>query len=155
MKRKRIPKPIRTDTMTVAAMGASTLAPEHQKNIAAMIDRSWQAIQNGERTSVAMSDLCYASNLANELAHMGICSDAESRRKIDASQAILEAIARGEPLSERDESAMEEAIFIYRLQLRFCSLAEFERARLNINRAMDDARRGVLAKSTRVIRMEN
>jgi len=153
MKRKRIPKPIHTNPMAIAMQGSATLAPEHQKNIGEMIDRSWDAIRSGQCTSAAMSDICYASNLANELAHIGICSDEDSQRKIDESQAILEKIASGEPLSASDDCIMEDAIFLYKVQLRFCSMSEFERARGNVNVAMDDAKRGVLAKGTRVIRM--
>lgn len=139
--------------------GARKLDPIHRENIRKMIDDAWAGLLAQENCTFFWRELAYASNMAEQLSNIGICSDDESKNKTWVAQSILARLAEhsddwmGMVIDDQSQSEMEEAIFIWRIQLDFCSVAEFEKARKAVIRRTEQARSGNVAGSTRVVQI--
>ena len=160
-RKKYRPKPVTLNALQRAIEGASTLPKHHQEHIVMMLRRAWDEILAGRISGQALCDLAYGGNMAGEFSGLGICSDADSVRKTETAQSIIERIARAQAaklpieIAADDDAAMDEALFLWQVQLQFVSHSEFERARAAVNRALADAKRGILGKKTTLVKFDN
>ena len=158
-KKPRKPKPILRNPFERAIDGARKISPMHRENIFGIIDKAWKMMLAGESRKLAWCDLVFASNMASELSDLGICSDDASVKKIGDAQDVLIRFAGYAndwsklTLTDEDCAIMEEAIFLYGVQLDFVCVSEFETARRRVNVATDQARRGNVSKTTTVINL--
>lgn len=159
-KKPRKPRQVLTNNLARAIEGASKLEPVHRETISAMLDRAWTSLQAGENYAQTLADLSYASNVAGELCDLGICSDEASIAKVESSQDVLIDFASHHAdwsslaITDEQVEAMDEFLFIAKVQLGFVSVREFETARHRVNVAMESARRGVRAKNVTVIKLK-
>ncbi len=89
-----------------------------------------------------------ALNVAEALADEGIASDADSRGRIHDAQEVLSQVwmrhaAGGSwTMRGREIAALDDGLFIHRVQLDHCSMREYERAIESVRRKTQQALAG-------------
>lgn len=98
-----------------------------------------------------------ALNVAEQLSAMGICSDQASRDRIEAGHEALASLhARHRErstwtLTAGELRAMDEGLWLHRVQLEHCSLSEYERAVTRVRRRTSQALAGNAAPGVQVL----
>jgi len=137
--------------------GARKLDQIHRDKIRKIIENAWAGLLNRENCGPSWADLAHASNMGEQLSNLGICSDADSKNKTWQAQSILAMLAeyasdwQSMVIEDQSQKEMEDAIFIWRIQLDFCSVSEFEKARKAVIQKTEQARKGNFAGSTKIV----
>lgn len=144
----RRPGRVILNPVQVAMANAALLVPADRTNLAAIFTGAFDGFRRGERCPDHWATMADAVNMAESLADIGIASDESSRERIQAGQETLAAVAkrhvtRGSwTLYPAEITALDEALFIHRVQLEHCSLGEFERAEALTRNRIFQARQG-------------
>jgi hypothetical protein len=144
------PRHVQTDPVSWAIAGVHTLPLESQQATMKPVDAAVLLLKQGKSTREDWNVVCQALNIAEELAKLQIGSNLLPQ--ILAGQQALRSVAfrmigKGSATCYGAELvAIDEALTMYRAQLRLCAQAEFGRAvnrvkQLHASGAMDDVGR--------------
>lgn len=157
-KKPRKPKRVLVNPLAHAIAGARKLDVLYRDNIVTMLDKAWRTMREGGNRSRAWMDIAFMANVSQELSTMGICSDEASRNKTVACEAVLvdwaqDALKDWQDFAITDDDAeiVEEALFLWQIQLDFVSMSEFEKARSTVVRKQDQALKGNAGQNTEVV----
>lgn len=140
----------------LAMVRAQKLHPKLQAELCEGIEKDFADFKRGIDARKYWNSLAFASSVAEMLAHMGICSDIESKRVIRCGHDALACVrarfdAGGSWTMHAEELlAVEAALERHRIQLRFCSCGEYERARHAVRRNNTNAKQRGLKPGDRV-----
>lgn len=146
--RQRFDRRVILNPVAVAIESASKLSQRDRTELQRIISDAWKAYKRGEHCATHWLTLADALNIAESLSTLGICSDDESRAKIDAGQRVLaDAVVRHRErgtwaLRASEQAAMVDALEIADIQLEHCSLGEFSRAKERTEVRVRQARAG-------------
>ena len=130
----RAPKPVHLNAVARAITGAGKLPPADRQRVQAAMTQTLADFRSGHRCEHAWPVMVDALNVAESLAVGGICSDADSRARIDAGLTVLANVidrqrGRGSwTLYPLELAALDEAIWLHNVQLDHCSFREYEGA---------------------------
>lgn len=156
--RSRRDRRVILNTMAFATESARKLRPDGRAELQQIIDGAaerFRAGTNAER-GCAWRTLADALNTAEALCGMGIASDAASRERIDAAQAVLAAAWQSSDergtwsLHAAELQALDDGLWVHGVQLDHCSLGEFERARRLVAERVRHALAGNMPAGTRI-----
>lgn len=151
------PRPVNAAATFTAIQGACKL---DQAEVSKAVDGVAAALLNLQRgiepdfQTRVLGDML---NVAEQLAELGICSDAESREVITQAQATIAGLCEQHAaigswtLRAADLGRLREAIFRHRIQLEHCSLREYEAALDAVVRIVSQALAGNAARRVIVI----
>lgn len=157
MRKPRKPKPIHLNAIERAIEMAQKLPRRDQLSLKAFTMASLERLRKGQGVEFDVRNIVDALNVGEELAVIGICSDANSRTMIQNGQdALIRLFDRHKERSswtmKSDEmSALNEALFIHGVQLEYCSMGEFFRAQKTVKNKARQALAGNHSEHTRVL----
>jgi len=126
------PKPIRVDAMNWAIAGSCVMPAGHQKDLMSHVDAALDKLRHGIADRDDWNTLANALNISEELANFEIGPNLMPAVKAgqDALHDVaLRMMANGSSTCRGSElTAITEAIDMYRIQLRFCTQAEFSKS---------------------------
>lgn len=153
-------RPVYANAHELAMESARKLRPEDRVNLQAIIGHALDQFRAGHDCAAHWRTMADALNTAEMLAGMGIASDDASKALIDDAMRVLAAVyeraaARGSwTLRGRELQALDDGLFIARIQLEHCSLGEFERARKQVAQRIRQARAGNVPAGAHVVGSE-
>lgn len=106
---------------------------------------------------VQWSNLADVLNVAEALAGLGICSDEASVAAIESGHEVLSRVyltaAQGGSwtLTAAEIARLDAALEIHRLQLRFCTTGEYDKATFNVREKARQYRNGNAPKGVQVL----
>ena len=157
MKKPRKAKPIHLNAVERAIELSQRLPRRDQLSLKFFAMNSLENLRKGKGGEPDIRNLIDALNVGEELAVIGICSDANSRTMIqngqDAQIRLYERQKeRASWTMKSDEmSAMNEALFIHGVQLEYCSMSEFLRAQKTVKEKARQALAGNHSEFTKVL----
>jgi hypothetical protein len=157
MKRRRIPRPCLANAPLLAIELASKLSTDEQAQFKGIVTTAFDALRTGVHAAEQWPVMADALNVAEQLALIGICSDAASRDRIDAAQRVLAQqhqrhAARGSwTLYPAEITTLDDAAWLARVQIEHCSKGEFERAVNTARNKVRQARAGNAPRGALVI----
>jgi hypothetical protein len=121
-----------------------------------LVDGHMNAFRLGKGSREAWADLAGRLNVAEELARAGIASD-----QVDTFSAALQALAAVHKrahgcaaswtLRGPEIAALDDGLWMHRVQLQHCSQGELEHARQRVQRRMQQALAGNVGGDTQVL----
>jgi len=146
--RQRPNRRVILNPIQVAIANASRLEARDRANLSAIMADALDKFRRGIDCPDHWRSMADALNMAENLAGIGIASDEASRQRIQAGQRVLADVAQRAfhtdswTLRSPELQALDDALWIHRIQLEHCSLGEYERAeRATVNR-VSQARAG-------------
>lgn len=146
--RTRFDRRVILNPVAVAIESAQKLRPEYRSNLQRIVELALQAFRTGRDCDAQWRNMADALNTAEALARIGIASDDDSRERIDAAQRVLADVHQRQAqrgswtLRGPELQALDDGLWIFRVQLDHCSLGEFERARRDSAERIRQARAG-------------
>lgn len=135
MNRKpRQPRPIVANPVALAIELAAKLSPAEQAELTRIAASAFTGLRTGREPKQAWCALADVLNIAEQLADIGICSDAQSRGLITAGQQALASLHQRHAeraswtLRVAELRALDDAVWIARVQIEHCAKGELERA---------------------------
>lgn len=131
---RSVKRQIILNTMQRAMAGAAKLPAEDVARVRAGMLAALERFSTGDHCREHWASMADASNVAEELSRLGICSDEPSRALIEDAQRTLGEVAvraqqRGSwTLYAPELVLLREALERHAIQLAQCSLSEYERA---------------------------
>lgn len=153
----RTPGPVHLNAMHRAMVGASLLPRDDVARVAAGLRLALDEFSRGVHCSTHWRCLADATNVAECLAELRICSDDDSRECIQAGQAALAAVAdrhttrQSWALRADELLALRAAVERHHIQLTLCSFTEYERAIAMVRNRVAQAVAGNAPKGCRVV----
>ncbi len=153
-------RPVYINATAMAIESARKLRPEARTELQHIISGAFDEFRAGRDCANHWRTMADALNTAEMLSKAGIASDAESKARIDDAMRVLAAVyeraaARGSwTLRGRELQALDDGLFIARIQLEHCSLGEFERARKQVAQRIRQARAGNVPAGAHVVGSE-
>lgn len=155
MKHKRYrPHRIDSNPMALAMARVGKLTTSQVHVITEPVKAALAAIGNGAGHVDAWSTLADAFNVAEALAAMRIANNLAPH--IDDGQralaALLDRVNAGEPWTLRglEHAAVRQGVWLYGLQLSFCSAGEYQQALVNVHNRISQALAGNASPRTRL-----
>ena len=153
----RKPKPIILNSIERAIERSRKIPRSDASILKRILMDSLEAMKRGQGRRDDLSNLIDAFNTGEELAVLGICSDAESRTTIQNGQDAL--VKLYERKRERDSytmkademSAIKAAIWLHGVQLDFASLGEYEKAKKKVIEKAKQALAGNIPEGATVL----
>ena len=133
--RTRFDRRVIVNPVAVAIEGAQRLRPEVRADIQRIVDQALARFRSGDDCHAQWRNMADALNTAEALARIGIASDDDSRDRINDAQQVLGDVferqaQRGSwTLRGPELQALDDGLWVARIQLDHCSLREFEDAR--------------------------
>jgi hypothetical protein len=161
MSRKRSnrkPRPVWTNPIEVAIESARKLPADDVEKLKAALHRALGDFRKGIECPRNWADLADAMNMAEALSLLGILADEDSKRWFQRAQDALSSVrdrcsATGSwTLRAPEVDALVEGLFLHDIQLRFCSLGEFDRARQIVTNRCSQALAGNAGPGVKVVR---
>jgi len=155
MKKPRKPGPVHLNNLQRAAEASAKMHPTDREALWVIVAHSFLAFKRGEDCQANWRNCADALNIAEALSGT-ICSDEVSRSKIQAGHAVLIAVAgRHSELGTwtmypAEMQALDEALFIHRVQMDFCSLGEYQCA---VKRVADRTRSALAGNAGRGVQV--
>lgn len=155
MKRKRY-RPHRVDSnpLALAMARIGKLDVDQVKALTQPVREALDAIGDGSGHMEAWSTLADAFNVAEALAGLRIASNLTDR--IDDAQCslaqLLDRVRAGEAWTLRglEHATIRQGVWLYGLQLSFCSAGEYQQALTNVHRRISQALAGNASPRTRM-----
>lgn len=132
------PRRVASNPVALAMRAAAVLTPAEQAAMLRPAATALEQLRSGTMTEVGWMHLADASNQADQLIRMGICSGEESQHMQDTAHNALRSLmerrnARGRFVATGPElKAFEDLLWLQRLQLQHASIRELETARKRI-----------------------
>ncbi len=155
--RVRRPGRVIRNPFEVAIAQAQKLTPAGRAHLQGIVTTAFEDFRRGARCADAWATMADALNMAESLAGLNIASDHASRTKIDRGQQVLADVClrfherASWTLYPAELTALDEALFIHRVQLEHCSLGEFDQAETLTRNRVFQARHGNAPAGARVI----
>jgi len=147
--RKRYhPRPVDPLATWRAFKGNTVIEREHVEAQRRIVDHAVDEFSRGHDCAQHWVSMADAFNVAESLAEIGICSDADSRERIAHAQRVLGEVhlrhkARASwTLHAAELEALRLAAWIHHIQLRHATQSEFERAYRATEQRIAQARAG-------------
>lgn len=146
--RQRFDRRVILNPIAVAIEGAARLPAADRIALQGIVQHALDSFRRGADCAAQWCVLADALNIAESLARLGIASDADSMERINAAQRALATAhqrhsTRGTwALRGAELQALDAGLWTHRIQLDYCSLREFERARHDTAERMRQARAG-------------
>ena len=157
-KKPRQPKPVLINAMAFVSENAAVLSVENRHNILQTIEASRAALLRQDQPLDQWLLLAGVLNTAESLSSMGICSDEASRGKLESGHEVLSnlwlrAVEHGGSwtLPTSEIARLDAALEVHRIQLRYCSLGEYDRARALVAKLAQQYRSGNAPKGAQVM----
>ena len=156
-KRYRPRAAINGDPIGYATEGARVIDPARAAEIMRICDAQFVNLKRQDNPGFAWRVLADAIALAEQMAHVGICSDDYSRSLIDQALHTLAGLAlrqqqTGSWTMHADEiQRIHEGLMIHTIQLRHISQAEYERALARAQRIAHQALAGNASQDTIIV----
>lgn len=150
-------RPAAVNSLAMAIENSATMDPALVAQTCAALMQSTDLFARGDEPQHRWSVMSDASNVAEQLANIGICSDPESRAAIQAGQDALAAVAIRQQrtgswtLQSCELAALRAMLERHAIQLRLASRGEYERAIERARRLTVAARAGSHAPNVTVI----
>lgn len=142
------PRTIAANSVERCIEGAAIIDQAQATASRAACARALDKLKRGDDARFAWCVLADAMTMAEHMAGVGICSDADCRAVIDGAQAALAAVAARQAercswsMRASEISAIDEGLFIHSTQLQHISLHEYETALANAMRTAHQALAG-------------
>jgi hypothetical protein len=155
--RARFDRRVILNPVAVAIEGAQKLCVKDRSNLQRIVDLALQAFRTGRDCAAQWRNMADALNTAESLARVGIASDDASRDRIDAAQRVLADVHQRHAehgswtLRGPELQALDDGLWVFRVQLEHCSLGEFERARHDCTERIRQARAGNAPAGARMV----
>jgi hypothetical protein len=145
--RKRyVPKHVTPNTVGLVLDAIVTLTLAQQAELLAPIQGSLEAFRTGRGSADDWANLADAMNVGEALAQLAIGADhADTFNTAQAALAAVHArIAERKSYTLRgaELTALDDAVFVHRIQLEHCSQGELLRAVDNVKRRVGEALKG-------------
>jgi hypothetical protein len=143
--------------IAVAMEGSRLLPKEAREGLQKIITDSLAEYRAGRDCRAQWANMADALNVAEALSEIGICADETSRERIAAAQAAmsvawLRATDKGTwALRSTEYKALDEGLWMARVQLDHCSRSEYERATIVVRNRSRGALAGNVAPGTIVL----
>lgn len=131
-------RPVYINATAMAMESARKLRPEARTELQRIISGAFDEFRAGRDCANHWRTMADALNTAEMLAKMGIASDDASKARIDDAMRVLAAVherqaERGSwTLRGPELQALDDGLWVARIQLDHCSRGEFERARRKV-----------------------
>lgn len=151
------PRPVHLNAVQRAMQRAATLSAEDQRNLWQIVEASRAAFLRQDEPRDQWKNMADVFNVAERLAALGICSDEASRGAIESAQDVLSRVwlevgqGGSWTLRPTEVQALDAGLQIHRLQLRFCSLGEYERATAQVRERVEQYRNGNAPKGAHML----
>lgn len=151
------PRPIYVNAIARAIESARKLPPGDRDALQRIIADALDQFRAGRHCAAHWRTMADALNTAEVLAKLGIASDDASKARIDDAMRVLaDVFERHEAraswtLRGPELQALDDGLWTARIQLDYCSLGEFERARHQVAERIRQARAGNAAEAARVV----
>lgn len=155
--KKRHPRPVYVNAVQRAIESARKLPAADAASLKAIVSQAFDQLKLGIECKDNWRNIADALNIAEALSELGICSDPDSRGMISAGHHVLGVLVdrhntRGSWAMRADEmQALDDALFLHRAQLDFCSLGEYERANRRVAERTRQALRGNAGPGVQVV----
>lgn len=146
--RTRFDRRVILNPVAVAIDRAALLRAEDRINLQRIVEHALHAFRSGRDCAAHWRTLADALNTAEQLARIGIASDDASRERIADAQRVLADVHRRHAqrgswtLHGPELQALDDGLWVHRVQLQHCSLGEFDRARHDVAERVRQARAG-------------
>ena len=153
-------RPVYTNAVERAIESARKLRPQDRAELTAIIGHALDAFRAGHDCAAHWRNMADALNTAEMLAKMGIASDDASKALIDDAMRVLAAAferfeERGSwTLRGAELGALDDGLWVARMQLEHCSLGEFEKARRAVSERIRHARAGNVPAGAHIVGSE-
>lgn len=150
-------RPVYINATAMAIESARKLRPEARTELQHIISGAFDEFRAGRDCANHWRTMADALNTAEMLSKAGIASDAESKARIDDAMRVLAAVherqaERGSwTLRGPELQALDDGLWVARVQLAHCSLGEFERARKQVAQRIRHARAGNVPAGAHVV----
>ena len=150
-------RPVYINATAMAIESARKLRPEARTELQHIISVAFDEFRAGRDCANHWRTMADALNTAEMLSKAGIASDAESKARIDDAMRVLAAVherqaERGSwTLRGPELQALDDGLWVARVQLEHCSLGEFERARKQVAQRIRHARAGNVPEGAHVV----
>lgn len=150
-------RPVYINATAMAIESARKLRPEARTELQHIISGAFDEFRAGRDCANHWRTMADALNTAEMLSKAGIASDAESKARIDDAMRVLAAVherqaERGSwTLRGPELQALDDGLWVARVQLEHCSLGEFERARKQVAQRIRHARAGNVPEGAHVV----
>lgn len=150
-------RPVYINATAMAIESARKLRPEARTELQHIISGAFDEFRAGRDCANHWRTMADALNTAEMLSKAGIASDAESKARIDDAMRVLAAAferfeERGSwTLRGAELGALDDGLWVARMQLEHCSLGEFEKARRAVSERIRHARAGNVPAGAHVV----
>lgn len=155
--RTRFNRRVIVNPVAVAIELAQKLRPEARADLQRITEHALHAFRSGRDCATQWRVLADVLNTAEALARIGIASDDDSRDRINDAQQVLGDVferqaQRGSwTLRGPELQALDDGLWVARIQLDHCSLREFEDARRVAAERIRQARAGNAPVGARIV----
>ena len=150
-------RPVYLNAHAMAMESAAKLRPEVRADLQRIISGAFDQYRAGRDCPTHWRTMADALNTAEMLSKAGIASDAESKARIDDAMRVLAAAferfeERGSwTLRGAELGALDDGLWVARMQLEHCSLGEFEKARRAVSERIRHARAGNVPAGAHIV----
>lgn len=150
-------RPVYINATAMAIESARKLRPEARTELQHIISGAFDEFRAGRDCANHWRTMADALNTAEMLAKAGIASDTESKARIDDAMRVLAtAFSRAEKrgtwaLRGAELGALDDGLWVARMQLEHCSLGELEKARRAVSERIRHARAGNVPAGAHVV----
>lgn len=147
-----------TNPVQRAIVASGRLFGEERDSIRRKLAVSFLVFRSGERCEDNWRAMVDALNIACALAELGICSDEPSKERIAKGEAVLAAVATRKAaggswtLYPQEIRELDDALWLYGVQLDYCSRGEFEKAQKIVKDRVSQALAGNAPRGVTVIK---
>jgi len=128
------PRRVIRNPLEFVMLGAVKLTPAERSELRSIYEGAFDRFRRADDCPAQWVMLADAMNMAESLSSIGIASDEQSAELIHAGQAALAEVAKRHQaggswtLYPAEIAALDEALFVHRVQVEHCSRGEFNRA---------------------------
>lgn len=158
-RRHRTAKPVYVNALQRAIESASKLPKSDQEALKRIVTHAVTEFCRGVNCSAHWRDMADALNVAEELARIGIVSDAASKKRIADALAVLGCVIEryssiaSWTLYPAEMLDLRDGLWMHRVQLEHCSLGEYDRAKETVARRTRQALAGNASPGTTVLEL--
>lgn len=150
------PRPRYANAHQMAMARVRKLHDDDRAELAGIITGAFAQFKLGRDCRDNWAIMADALNTAEMLADMGIASDADSRERVDNAMRVLDEVwersgKRGWTLRAAEMQALDDGLWMARVQLDYCSLGELARAREKVAERVRHARAGNVPAGAHVV----
>lgn len=153
-------RPVYINATAMAIESARKLRPDVRAGLGEIIATALDEYRAGRDCANHWRTMADALNTAEMLAKAGIASDNASKARIDEAMRVLADVwdrheaRRSWTLRAPELWALDDGLWVARMQLEHCSLGEFERARKKVAERIRHARAGNVPAGAHVVGSE-